>query len=152
VSQPQHRREAWCVKEDSLVSLSMRLMREGAAADLATNEALADIGISRGNSNTSISFNNNINSGSSSSREHAGWAVLAEPGSALDATEAAAEAAAAAASADAAAEPSALLLARADALLSTVRLCDGLFVSEGLLRTEVREIGRGVFLYVHCSI
>lgn len=149
---PPHGREAWCVTDDALVSLSMRLMREGAAADFATDDARDGDGGGARNHNTGSSGNNSssgIGSGVSTSRERAGWAARSGPVSALEATEVAAAAAAAAV----AAEPSALLRARAEALLSTVRLCDGLFVSEALLRTEVRqccnECTVRAFFYIH---
>jgi len=110
--QHHHHPDAGCVQEDALVSLSMRLMRESAAADLTAND--------------------NEDNRDFDGRAH-------EEGRMRDAANAGAAVRGASTTQEMAAtkEPSALLRARADALSRTVCLCEGLFVNEALLRTEV---------------
>lgn len=128
----QHLDASCCVQEDALVSLSMRLMRESAAADLATDDAVD--GDRRGLS----SWAQEAGAGDRAPPFEEG--EMRDGATATKTSPTAMQAAAVAVNGDqarAAKEPSALLRLRADALSRTVGLCDGLFVNEQLLRTEV---------------
>lgn len=132
--QHQHSDASCCVQEDALVSLSMRLMRESAAADLATDDEVH-----------SDERDLNCRAQEAAVRDRAPpskGGELRGSATATSTTAMATQAAAVAVNGDqatAAKEPSALLRVRVDALNRTVCLCEGLLVNEQLLRTEVLQ-------------